>query len=433
MDFNQGFKFLGHMFIRSLILKSKAEKDSPDDIEQLMKDLAVKDSSALADKKAQDIEEEELERHGLSPGLRNLHIMERNRRLHIRNQAFTVQEEFFKDTPDKAKDTADKKRAWKELIAIPHQQIDRIDIGPKAQISDAAISHALATDTVVAYVDGHGKTVGWIASELAPRAGRHMAQAKIIADDEKRLALAASIVEARLRNQRAVLRRLCGRYDKNDRPQDVLDCILTLNKTLGRGDVSYIRQSENVAQLMGYEGLAAAGWWKAISALSHEKFRFSGRRKMGMPAKANICLNFLSWMLNRDIAVAVRRAGLHPGFGILHSVSDRREACVYDLMEEFRAHLIGGLFVYCTNRNIIKADMFSYSRKTGGLRLKSEGATALIRAYETRANGKVKSPYTGIRGQARRVTWRQLMVEQAFAFAAHIEGSHSYQPYIMDY
>ena len=120
------------------------------------------------------------------------------------------------------------------------------------------------------------------------------------------------------------------------------------------------------------------------------------------------------------------RAGLHPGFGALHAASDRCDACVYDLMEEFRAHAIGGLFVYCTNRRLVRPEMFE--RRKGGVRMVSAGGDALIRAYEARVNGKVKSPRSG-----KRVTWRRLMVEQAFALAAHVEGRAGYRPYIMDY
>ena len=72
--------------------------------------------------------------------------------------------------------------------------------------------------------------------------------------------------------------------------------------------------------------------------------------------------------------------------------------------------------------------MFSYSRRHGALRMKPAGGSALIRAYESRANGKVKSPRSG-----KRVTWRRLMVEQAFALAAHAEGAKVYAPYLMDY
>ena len=124
--------------------------------------------------------------------------------------------------------------------------------------------------------------------------------------------------------------------------------------------------------------------------------------------------------------MAVKRAGLHPGFGTLHAVADHRDACVYDMMEIFRAHLVGGLFVYCASRRLVRPEMFS-QRKTG-LHLAREGGEALIRAYEARASNKVRSRDTG-----RPVTWRRLMVEQAFALAAHVESGKPFAPYIMDY
>jgi len=177
---------------------------------------------------------------------------------------------------------------------------------------------------------------------------------------------------------------------------------------------------------MGYEGQATALWWRGISALAHPDFSFTRRNRDRSADPANICLNYLAWLLHRDVSVAVMRAGLHPGFGVLHAVSDHHDACVYDLMEEFRAHLIGGLMVYCTNRRLVRSEMFSTTAQ--GVRMSSAGGTALIRAYETRASSKVKSPRSG-----KRITWQRLMVEQAFAMASHIEGAHAYVPYDMDY
>ena len=63
-----------------------------------------------------------------------------------------------------------------------------------------------------------------------------------------------------------------------------------------------------------------------------------------------------------------------------------------------------------------------------GLRMNRAAGDSLIRAYEARANNKVKSRESG-----RSVTWRRLMVEQAFALAKHLEKGQPFEPYIMDY
>ncbi|HHN67840.1 MAG TPA: CRISPR-associated endonuclease Cas1, partial [Thermopetrobacter sp.] len=287
------------------------------------------------------------------------------------------------------------------------------------------IRHALATNTLVALVNGHGETLGWINETLQPRAGRHLAQARLALDEAARLDLARILVEGRLRNQRAVLRRLLAERKKSgrSRPQKALDAIVTISRLLGRGERSRIRHARAIDVLTGYEGQAGAAWWRAIGALVHPDFSFAVRREN---SAAGIALDFLAWLLHRDISVAVMRAGLHPGFGALHAVSDQRDACVYDLMEEFRAQFVGGLFVHASNARILRRDMFSGSGK--GIRMKSAGGTALIRAYERRAEGLVKSPRGG-----RRVRWRMLMMEQAQALSAHVEGGGHYQPYEMSY
>jgi len=415
VDFDRGFRFLGHLFVRSMTMKVAPRRADEREIEAAARALAGSDARAAADAAAEVADEVRKEALGYAPGLRILYVRAPDRRLHIRNQAFAVEE---------ASGLKSEGFAWRELIAIPHQDVDRIELGPDAVATKDAVRHALASDTQIAYVNGHGETLGWTSPALAPRADRHLAQARIALDAGKRLDLARRFVDARLRNQRAVLRRLLG--GRKTQPKPVLDALVGLNAIIGRGDASVLRQSDEIAVLTGKEGEATALWWRAISALAKPDFAFPSRQRGEGADAPNICLNFFAWLLARDIAVAVTKAGLHPGFGALHAVSDRRDACVYDLMEEFRAHLIGGLFVYCTNRRFVRPEMFV--KGPTAVRMAREGGDALIRAYEARVAGKVKSPRSG-----KRVTWRRLMVEQAFALAAHAEGRAPYVPYIMDY
>ena len=414
VDFDRGFRFLGQLFVRSMVMKQTPERAEAEGAEAVLRLIAKQDRAAEADALAERAAEERKEALGYSPGLRNLHIRTPDRRLDVRNQAFSVMQ---------GEGSGDGRVTWREIIAIPHQDVDRIDLGPGVSASEAALRHAFATDTQLAYVDGLGETLGWASSSLSPRAGRHMAQARVFLDPERRLTLARGFVAARLRNQRAVLRRILN--GRETAPLAVQDALVALNGLIGRGIKGPLYQASDVAVLTGREGEGTARWWRAVSALAPPAFRFDAREREAADP-ANICLNFLAWLLARDVSVAVKRAGLHPGFGTLHAVADHRDACVYDMMEIFRAHLVGGLFVYCASRRLVRPEMFS-QRKTG-LHMAREGGDALIRAYEARANNKVKNRDTG-----RQVTWRRLMVEQAFALAAHVEHGKPFDPYIMDY
>ncbi len=417
-DFNQGFKFLGHLFIRSMALKTAPEEADLFDAVKLMAQLAREDAAEQEQKETQAEVQKRQEDGGLVAGFRNLYIMQSGRRLSIRNEAFAVEELQHRENSMHGTEAE-----WREILAVPHQQIDRIDIGPEAEATQTALDHALATGTVVCFVDGHGATKGTLAPTLAPRARRHAAQAATTLDETKRLALARIFVEGRLRNQRGLLRKL-GR-ERDTMPATAIKAIASLTSLIGRGDTSRIRHAKSVEMAMGYEGTGTAAYWKAVSALAHRDFKFS-KREREQPNPANIALNFLAWLLHRDISMAVLATGLHPGFGALHSLDDNRDACVYDLMEEFRGHFVEGLFVYVTNRRILRADMFSH--QSGHWRMKNVGSQALIRAYETRAQATITWP-----PKTKRASFRRLMIKQAHALARHHEKGETYRPFEIDY
>lgn len=132
-------------------------------------------------------------------------------------------------------------------------------------------------------------------------------------------------------------------------------------------------------------------------------------------------------LLGRDLFVLAGRHGLHPGFGALHSAADGEYACVYDLMEEFRAPLAEGLAVYLFNNRIVHQEMFA-TLQDGTIRLGREGHGPIIRGYEGWLDRDIKSPRTG-----NRVQWRRLAEEQVVAYAEHCRGKEPYRPYVMDY
>lgn len=407
-SFEQGFSFLGHLFVRSMALKQMAPITDEQYAIKWLRRIGEQDLTRQKETDQAKAIYESKRQRGYSPGLRVLYITSAARRLNIRNTAFTVEE---------ASGGPKTEKTWRELIAIPHQDVDRIEVWPDASVTEPAQHHCYGTDTPLAFVNGWGETLGWISAPITPMAGRHLAQAKLIMDSEKRIDLAKRIVDARLRNQRAVLRRLIrGR----EVPAVVTNSLKGLNRLI-RDQA----KAKNINMLRGYEGAAGRLWWPAISGLMRPEMQFSTReRKKADPT--NICFNFLSSLLARDISIAVTRAGLHPGFGVLHDGQDRKDACIYDLMEEFRGHFIGGLAVYCVNKKIVQTHMFS--REGSKWRMRTRATQGLIRAYETRVERLVKSPRTG-----RKVRWRRLMLEQALALAAHFDSDIPYAPYLMDY
>ncbi len=406
-SFEQGFRFLGHLFVRSMVLAAQGETEHSE-VERAMRELAQRDARKQTEDQEAAADQERQRRSGYDPGQRVLHVISPDRRLTLRNQAFAV--EAGASDPGLAP-------VWREILAIPHPQVDRIELGPHAEVDPDALRHALATETTVAFVSGHGETHGWLAPVLVPRASRQLAQARHAIDEGLRLALAKAFVDGRIRNQRALLRRL----NRDRRDAKALQALTELNGLIRR-----IPHAATLASLMGFEGHATALYWPALARMFDHGFALKTREREDVRDPINILLNVTAGLLARDIGVALHRAGLHPGFGCLHATEDYRDAAVYDLMEEFRAPLAESTVVQAINTRAIGAD--SFETVSGGVRLKSDGYKAMVRTYERAVAREVASKRDG-----RRRTWRGIMLDQSYGLAAHFDGRARYTPYVIDY
>lgn len=400
VPFEQGFRFLCHLFVRSLVVRPVDGDDAAD----LTPDeaLVLTRHPAATSEPADPAPEPDDEDH--APGLRVLYVTRRGRTLTRRNQSFAV-------TEDGA-----------ELLAIPPARLDRIELGPGCEADDDVLRHALAHGVDVALVDGWGDSVGTLERPTGPRAGLHLAQARLAIDPAARLDLARCIVDGRLRNQRALLRRL----NRKRADTAVTDAALALNRLIRKLPVA-----EDVPTLMGLEG-AAAAYWPALGRCLEQGWRLEHRRRRPPPDPVNLVISYLSAMLHRDLAAFVVRHGLHPGFGALHSARDGAQACVSDLIEEFRAPLVEGLAVYLFNNRILsRADFLTTNPDgqpaTAVCRIQSAGRDRLIRGYEGWLDRAVKG------SSGRKMLWRWVMQAQVVAYARHALGEAPYRPFILDY
>jgi CRISPR-associated protein Cas1 len=132
-------------------------------------------------------------------------------------------------------------------------------------------------------------------------------------------------------------------------------------------------------------------------------------------------------MLTNDVARAVNRAGLHPGFAVLHATKDEDCACATDLVEQFRGPIAESCAVTLVAQNAIEAGAILQDAKLG-YRLADEAREAVIRGYERLVGGSIRDPVAG--GYTR---WRNLLDRQARRFAEALVGSGAYRAYRMDY
>lgn len=388
VSFDKAFTFLGKLFVRSFVL---------DDPDRVNRKPAARGNATPADTPAP--EDDDLAVHH-SPGLRVLYLARPGRRLSTRNQSLTIVED------------------GQELLAFPPQHLDRIELLPGTEADSQALRLALRDGSEIAFVGARGETVGRLAAPQQSHAALHLEQARHALDADLRLDLARRIVQARLRNQSTLLKRI-NRTRRDGALADAANRIDHLARRL--------RDALDVTELMGFEGAAGAVYWPAWSSTLRHGWTLEVRRRRPASDPVNAVLSLVSTLLYRDIAALADRHGLHPGFGTLHTARDGHPALLSDLIEEFRAPLVEAFARVILNDGTLIPDFFitGIDRQP---RLVPEGYSRLLAARERWLARVIKSPRTG-----KRHRWRRLVEEQIAAYRAHIEDGEPYAPYLMDY
>lgn len=409
--FDDSLRFLGAVFVRNMVIRGSPELGS-ETPERLLAAIAERDRAQERKQERFEAHEEAQSSAGYDKAVRTLYVHGRDRDISLKNVAFAV---HGKGDENGAK-TADV-HTRQLLAAIHPSQVDRMEIGPQVSVSSEALRNALAFGVDVAFVNGHGETLGNLNGPLPSRSRRQLEQARHALDPGLRLTCGKLFVIARMKNQRALLRRLNQR-----RGLELVDKVCSQFVRPLRA-VEYATSQES---LMGYEGEATARYWRAWSALLLHGWSLDRRRRRPAIDAVNIALNCASGLLERDTRNVVVAAGLHPGFGMLHTASDGQDALVYDFMEIFRASLMESVVLEAFNTRMLRAEHFEPMAE--GQRMTNAGFAAIVRAYEERACGLVASTK-----ESRKTTWRRLMLEQAQGFAAFVEEKRFFDPHVINY
>jgi len=346
-----------------------------------------------------------------------LYMKDSESRLSVRNQSFSVS------------------RDGQEIWARAAGDIGRIDLGPHTNWTIGALDLAMARDIPVNFCDGRGRLRATLNLPSRHKAKLHLQQAGIVLDEVKSLELARIITAAKIRNQRRVLKRWSGNLQKRKggAPRAALG---SLEGHLAPLDAhaKKVMRAKSINAVLGHEGDAAKRFQRGMSACLKD-WTFNVRTRRPAQDPVNAVMNWISSCLTRDMDILVRQSGLHPGFGVLHATNDGRTACVYDLIEEFRAPIIGGLTVTLFNQPVLTRDHFYQLREDldtgerGGTWLTPEGRSRLIRNYEKfMARKSLKADWSDSRQ-----CWRDMMARQVSNYVKHIRGYQTYSPYSVDF
>ncbi|HMV68456.1 MAG TPA: CRISPR-associated endonuclease Cas1 [Myxococcota bacterium] len=237
---------------------------------------------------------------------------------------------------------------------------------------------------------------GWYQGSFLPVSGHNVltrvAQHEAARDRSRSLELARAFVDAKVRNQRTLLRR-----NARGVPPEALGALQDTLEQLPR--------AADHDTLRGLEGNAArvyfANFQRMIRADLGETFVLDGRNRRPPRDPVNCLLSFAYACLVRECQHAALRVGLDAWVGYLHVPRAGRPALALDLMEEFRPIIADSVVLNAINNEVVRLDDFRCHPT--GVQLEPEGKKRFLRVLERRLDELVTHPTLGTRLSYRRM------------------------------
>lgn len=317
--------------------------------------------------------------------------------------------------------------------------------GP-SQITAQCLTMLLLQDIPVAYHTGAGRLLGMTMPLATRNVTLRRAQFRTADDPARCLAAARSLVVAKIRNQRTVLRRYRSGHTIDDAEDERLpawadpsvDAPSTLELTQQRSAaigeaLERMRnawrgatRATDLDALRGHEGDAAATYFGALPTVLPGPWRdeMRGRSRRPPRDRVNAMLGFGYALLARDAMAALGRVGLDPMVGLLHTVIPGRPALALDLLEPFRPAWVDAAILRLLATGGIAHEQFITSGN--GVFLTDAGRRALVGAYERRAAETTTHPRFGYR-----MSYRRMLELEARVLAKWMAGElDDYSPLV---
>ena len=241
------------------------------------------------------------------------------------------------------------------------------------------------------------------------------------------LAVARSLVAAKIRNSRTMMRRNWrGEEDERER------LLNTLRRLADR-----TRHAADTGTLLGLEGEAAAVYFRAFAKLLRTSetegtdgdaplpaFRFDRRNRRPPTDPVNALLSFAYAMLTRTFTVTLSGVGFDVYRGFYHRPRYGRAALALDLMEPFRPIVADSTVLQAINNGEVRPDDFLHGG--AGTAIKPAGRKRFIAAFERRLAQETTHPIFGYR-----LTMRRLIEIQGRLFGRYLMGEIKEYPHYL--
>ncbi|HET54731.1 MAG TPA: CRISPR-associated endonuclease Cas1 [Ignavibacteria bacterium] len=268
-----------------------------------------------------------------------------------------------------------------DLLEIPIIKISHIIIFGNCLITPAVYQTCLINRIQIALLSSHGRYYGTIDSYGNRNTELEKLQFLRSLDEAFTLNFAINQVKVKIHNTRVLLQR----HNKRIKSPEITS---VLNKT--KQVLQAIDNTASINYLRGIEGSIASTYFHNLGLLFNADTGFYTKNfvriKRPPTDPVNSLLSFGYTLLGFNLFSFLDMYGLNPYIGFYHVDRQGHPSLVSDIIEEFR-HVIDSLVIYVINKKIIKKNDFYFLKEPSSpCLLNKRGRKEYIRQFEIKMN-----------------------------------------------
>jgi CRISPR-associated protein Cas1 len=308
-----------------------------------------------------------------------------------------------------------------EKLTVPLYDLDRVVVCGNPCVSLPVFKKLMKVGVPLFFITESGRWIGSMSPDDNKNAARRIRQYELAKDSDFALLVSRRIVAAKIRNSRRVLQRLAANREISHH--------LAHREAMGRLAklVAQAPSSENLDELRGVEGMAAAVYFGRLGKYFPEEVPFVNRTRRPPGDAANALLSWTYAIVQGEIDGAIRSRGLDSCIGCLHSVEHGRPSLTLDLLEPLRAPCCDMIVLNILNHKHLGAEDFEFREEDGGTYMKQVARKRFFETYERAMTRK----FTPVGGGSH-VNFRDVIHKQISAFLKAMEDENAeYEFFLM--
>lgn len=310
-----------------------------------------------------------------------------------------------------------------EISRFPLHNLEGIVAFGYTGASPALMGACAKHNIALTFMKQSGRFLARVVGEVRGNVTLRKTQYRISDSQEESNKIARNFIMGKIYNARWVIERATRDYAVR---LDV-DKLKGVSKSLANS-LKLVEQSEDLDQLRGYEGEAAAQYFSVFDDLilqQKESFYFHCRNKRPPLDNVNAMLSFVYTLLAHDVAAALETVGLDPYVGFLHRDRPGRVSLALDMMEELRSVYADRFVISLINKREVNSTGFT-QKENGAVIMDDDTRKDLLKAWQSKKQEIITHPFL-----QEKLQWGLVPYAQAMLLARYIRGDLDGYPTFM--